>query len=292
VASDVNRKSLDVQCKWAAQSDRVHGDPVRLQQVIWNVIKNAVKFSKERGTIEVRLLTAADEQTLRLEIEDHGIGIDPAVLPGIFEAFEQGDAAVIVPPCISTMAFAIARPSPKPPAWLLTAASDGADKGTTVSVILPSSTLELPSRTAAAAAGAGTTTIADTAAANSDRRDGKRLRLLLVEDHSETALVLARLLQRYGHEVEVAGTVASALQLVATNPFDLILSDIGLPDGTGHELMQQVAQTYGIPGVALTGYGMEDDLNRSRDVGFAAHVVKPVDIAQLQSVIERVSGTG
>jgi len=84
-------------------------------------------------------------------------------------------------------------------------------------------------------------------------------------------------------------TVASALQLVATSPFDLILSDIGLPDGTGHELMQQVAQKYQIPGVALTGYGMEDDLNRSRDVGFAAHVVKPVDIAQLQSVIERVS---
>jgi len=287
VKSDVNRRSLQVQCKWAAHSDRVHGDPVRLQQVIWNVIKNAVKFSKERGTIEVRLLTAAaaaapaaDEQTLRLEIEDHGIGIDPAMLPGIFDAFEQGDAAISSQAGGLGLGLAIAKAIVEMHGGTMTAASDGIDKGTTVSVVLPTCTLDLPTR-------------ADTSAAttNIGRRDSKRLRLLLVEDHSETALVLARLLQRYGHEVEVAGTVASALQLVATSPFDLILSDIGLPDGTGHELMQQVAQKYQIPGVALTGYGMEDDLNRSRDVGFAAHVVKPVDIAQLQSVIERVSAT-
>ena len=293
VRSDVNRKSLEVQCTWAAQSDRLDGDPVRLQQVIWNVVKNAVKFSKERGRIEVRLLTAADEQTLRLEIEDHGIGIDPAVLPGIFDAFEQGDAAQSNRAGGLGLGLAIAKAIVEMHGGTMSAASAGVDRGTTVSVALPTSTLELPtSAAAAAAAGAGAPAASAAApSAKIDRRDSKPLRLLLVEDHSETALVLARLLQRYGHEVEVAGTVASALQLVATNAFDLILSDIGLPDGTGHELMKQVAQKYGIPGVALTGYGMEDDLNRSRDVGFAAHVVKPVDVAQLQLVIERVSAT-
>ena len=290
VQSDVNRRSLQLQCKWSAHSDRVHGDPVRLQQVIWNVLKNAVKFSKERGKIEVRLLSA-DEAALRLEIEDHGIGIDPAVLPGIFDAFEQGDAAVSSQAGGLGLGLAIAKAIVEMHGGTMNAASDGIDQGTTVSVVLPTSTLELPTSTDSSAAGTAAAGEGAGAGANIGRRDSKCLRLLLVEDHSETALVLARLLQRYGHVVEVAGTVASALQLVATSPFDLILSDIGLPDGTGHELMQQVAQKYQIPGVALTGYGMEDDLNRSRDVGFAAHVVKPVDIAQLQSVIERVSAT-
>jgi CheY-like chemotaxis protein len=159
------------------------------------------------------------------------------------------------------------------------AQSGGAGKGTTVSVNLPLTTLQLPTPASRPSLASGT-------------RDSTRLRLLLVEDHSETAAVLARLLQKHGDEVEVAGTVASALQLVARAPFDLILSDIGLPDGTGHDLMKHLRQQkYATPGVALTGYGMEDDLSRSRDVGFAAHVVKPVDMVQLQSVIQRVCGT-
>jgi CheY-like chemotaxis protein len=278
VQSELNRKSLDLRCEWAAKLDRVHGDPARLQQVIWNVLKNAVKFSTERGTIEVRL-SNPDQQTLRLEIEDHGVGIDADRLPGIFDAFEQGDTVIASHSGGLGLGLTIARAVVEMHGGTMRAESGGAGKGTTVSVDLPVTTLELP------------TTASQTSTA-SGASDSTRLRLLLVEDHSETAAVLARLLQRHGHEVAVAGTVASALQLVASAPFDLILSDIGLPDGTGHDLMNLVRQQkYQTPGVALTGYGMEDDLSRSRDVGFAAHVVKPVDMAQLQSVIQRVCGS-
>jgi CheY-like chemotaxis protein len=112
--------------------------------------------------------------------------------------------------------------------------------------------------------------------------------VLLVEDHHETAIILAKLLQRCGHVVRIAGTIASALHQASVETFDCVISDIGLPDGTGHDLMRQIKQKYGIPGVALTGYGMEDDLARSREVGFAEHVVKPVNLAQLETVIRRI----
>ena len=114
-------------------------------------------------------------------------------------------------------------------------------------------------------------------------------RILLVEDHQETAAILARFLRQYSHEVTIANTVASALQHASDEPFDILISDIGLPDGTGHDLMKQFKERYGIPGVALTGYGMEDDLRHSIETGFAEHVVKPVDIPHLESVIRRIA---
>jgi CheY-like chemotaxis protein len=109
-----------------------------------------------------------------------------------------------------------------------------------------------------------------------------------VEDHEETAVLLGRLLKHSGHVVKTARDVASALNLAATEAFDVLISDIGLPDGTGYELMRQISSQYGIKGVALTGYGTEDDLRLSVESGFAGHVIKPVDIARLESMIARV----
>jgi CheY-like chemotaxis protein len=277
IQSDVNQKALQVRCDWAARFDRVHGDPTRLQQVIWNVIKNAVKFSSEHGAIEIRLLNP-DTQTLLLEIQDYGIGIDPLRLRDIFEAFEQGNDAVASQAGGLGLGLTIAKAIVDMHSGSMSAESRGVGMGTTISVLLPITSLEL-SKPAASTAYSGDTKI------------DKPLRLLLVEDHSETAAVLARLLKQKGHEVEIAGTVAAALSKVAERDFDLVLSDIGLPDGNGHDLMKQIREKYSIPGVALTGYGMEDDLSRSRDVGFAAHVVKPVDMAELHAVIRRVCGT-
>jgi PAS domain S-box-containing protein len=270
--SDVNQKSLDVQCRWTAKTDRVNGDPVRLQQVIWNLVKNAIKFGKERGKIEVRL-SNPDEQMLQLEIQDDGIGIEQSLLPGIFNAFEQGDATESRKAGGLGLGLTIAKAVVEMHGGVIGAESDGAGRGATVSVRLPVTPLEIP---------------APSAVLRASGSEEASFKILLVEDHHETATILARLLQQYGHSVTIANTIASALQHASAQPFDVIISDIGLPDGTGHDLMKQIHERFSIPGVALTGYGMENDLRRSSEMGFAEHVVKPVNIAHLQSVITRV----
>src|SRR5258706_6787587 len=115
------------------------------------------------------------------------------------------------------------------------------------------------------------------------------LRVLLVEDHAETARLLSRLLECSGHAVTTAGNVESALRLAKEGRFDVVVSDIGLPDGTGYELMKRIQQECPIPGVALTGYGMDDDLQRSTEAGFADHILKPIDARQLEAVLSKVA---
>jgi CheY-like chemotaxis protein len=100
--------------------------------------------------------------------------------------------------------------------------------------------------------------------------------------------VLARLLRGRGHHVRTAHSVSSALQLAASEPFDILVSDIGLPDATGYELMQQIRDLYGIKGIAVSGYGMDDDMRKSREAGFVDHIVKPINVAELEAVIWRV----
>ena len=110
-----------------------------------------------------------------------------------------------------------------------------------------------------------------------------------MEDHPDTANVLARLLSHLGHVVETAHTVQSALRMADAGKFDVPVSDIGLPDATGYELMQQIRQQHsGLVGIAISGYGMESDVARSRDAGFVDHLVKPVNLPSLQSIIQRV----
>jgi len=113
-------------------------------------------------------------------------------------------------------------------------------------------------------------------------------RVLLVDDQPDSTRTLSLLLRASGYQVQTAATVASALQLAAAESFDLIVSDIGLPDASGYELMEQIRELYGIKGIALTGHGMDDDLRRSRQAGFAAHVVKPVNVEELENIMARL----
>ena len=117
----------------------------------------------------------------------------------------------------------------------------------------------------------------------------KIVRLLLVEDHTDTARILARLLRKDGYHVQTAHSATAALELASATPFDLLVSDVGLPDATGYELMHQLKARYGLKGIAMTGYGMEEDLRKGREAGFSEHLVKPIDVARLQEAIRRVS---
>jgi DNA-binding response OmpR family regulator len=113
------------------------------------------------------------------------------------------------------------------------------------------------------------------------------VRLLVVEDHHDTATALNRLLTSAGYVVKTAGTVQAALELAESDKFDVVVSDLGLPDESGYELMQQLRDRYGMPGIAMSGYGMEQDIIRSKDSGFVEHLIKPVNIPQLESAIRR-----
>jgi len=117
---------------------------------------------------------------------------------------------------------------------------------------------------------------------------GKSLRILVVEDHADTLRVLARLLDHFGHEISVANGAQSALEIVDSKEFDVILSDIGLPDGTGYEVIAQAKRKQPIKGVALTGFDKEEDIKRSKEAGFDFHLSKPVDFHELRMVLTQL----
>ena len=170
----------------------------------------------------------------------------------------------------------------------ISATSEGTNKGTRLIVRLP--TVEAPARSRQLA---GRPT--DKKSSLSDRR----LRILLVEDHPDTAEQLKRLLKRAGHEVSCAGSLREAREFVESAErqsthahFDMLISDLGLPDGSGHELMRDLQRGHHIPGIALSGYGMNEDIRNSMAAGFSRHITKPVDWQELKSAIEKIAGDG
>jgi CheY-like chemotaxis protein len=118
-------------------------------------------------------------------------------------------------------------------------------------------------------------------------RSGKGLRILVVEDHAETLRVLARLLDHFGHKISVADSTQSALQFLQSNVFDVILADIGLPDGSGYEVVSQAKQKQAVKAVALTGFDREEDIRRGKEAGFDFHLSKPVDFHELRTVLSQ-----
>ena len=275
-ASDVNGKRLKVKFDFTATNDRVMGDPSRLQQVFWNLMKNAVKFTPEGGEITVRTWDAGPGR-VRVEVTDTGIGISGQALPHIFGAFDQGDARTAHQFGGLGLGLAISRAVMDLHGGAITAISRGTGTGATFAVEMD--TTAMP-----------TTGARDAADADNGCAARETCRILLVEDHADTARVMGRLLGQSGYLVTVAHSVASALKFAAAGAFDLVISDIGLPDATGHDLMRQLKSRYRMKGIALSGYGMDDDVRRGRDAGFDDHVTKPVNLPQLQAAIDRVLG--
>jgi PAS domain S-box-containing protein len=258
----------------------VKADPTRLQQVLWNLLKNAAKFTPERGDIYVSI-SAVDGDRIWIQVRDTGIGIAPEILPKIFEAFEQGDDNVTRKFGGMGLGLAISKALVEMHGGAIRAESGGKQRGSTFTVELPSMSTKDRAHTAPAECSAGS----------------GDLRVLVVEDDADTALVLSRLLGTSGHKVKTAGSAAAALELagVADNtgePFDVMVSDIGLPDKTGYELMQAIKSRHSMKGIAMTGYGMDEDLRKSREAGFSDHVVKPPDFVQLERMIRRVAAQG
>jgi signal transduction histidine kinase/CheY-like chemotaxis protein len=268
--------SAKVTVDLAASRHTVRGDGTRLQQVFWNLINNAIKFTPANGAITVRSTDAGDGR-VRVEVTDTGAGIDPAVLPRLFNAFEQGDVRATRQQAGLGLGLAISKRLAEAHGGTIVATSAGRGCGATFAVELP--VIEHP-----------TPLPASPPPLVGVPAPAEPLAVLLVEDHEPTLAVLTRLLRSLGHRVTGATSVASAAAAVRQDGFDVVISDLGLPDGSGLDLMRQIRQQYEGKAVALTGYGMESDVAASRAAGFAEHLTKPVDLASLHTAIRRVAG--
>jgi PAS domain S-box-containing protein len=280
VREEINQKQINLVLQLKAARHTVFADAVRLQQIFWNLLKNAVKFTPEKGQIMVE--TNSDEDKVFVKIWDTGIGITPQEMAGMFNAFSQNENAGSNGHRFGGLGLglSISQKLAELQSGKIFAASDGRDKGATF-------TLELP---LAPAAEAGRNAVAQGAPESSpSAATAKNIRILLVEDHEPTRTTLAGLLVRRRYQVAEAGTVAEARALADKRSFDLLITDIGLPDGNGYDLMSELGKKNQLRGIALTGYGMEHDVARSENVGFDAHLTKPVRIQSLEAALEEVT---
>jgi PAS domain S-box-containing protein len=278
--NEAARKKLNVRLEVTQETEtRILADSSRMTQVLWNLLQNACKFTPEGGSITIRVFNAAPSQGAApgvvVEIADTGIGIDPEVLPRIFDAFEQGERSRTRRFGGLGLGLAISRALIELHGGTLSVESGGRDQGSLFRITLP--TAAVPSSPASAHAGPSE---------SSAQRHHPPAKILLVEDHEDTARQLERLLNRSGHEVVTAASLADARKRAQEANFDLVLSDLGLPDGTGYDLMRELSERYSIPGIALSGYGMEDDVRASLEAGFLKHLTKPVSWAELRAAIE------
>ena len=265
-------KGLALETRFEAAASLVLGDAARLQQIVWNLMKNAVKFTPADGRIEVRTWNP-DASTIAVAVEDSGIGISAEALPRIFSAFEQADDSITRAFGGLGLGLAIASTLAQKHGGTLTAQSEGRDKGARFTLTLPLAKAE-PEYESSPHATTQTDDIV------------RSLNVLLVEDNEYTSSAMAEVLEVLGHKVSVATTVAEALAFAKNDPFDLLVSDIGLPDGSGLDIARawQGLQP-GRPSVAITGYGMDEDIRRCREAGFDDHLTKPVNFARLEALI-------
>ncbi|HYO29260.1 MAG TPA: ATP-binding protein, partial [Thermomicrobiales bacterium] len=275
VGAELHDKQLKIERQLTAADDRVDADSARLQQTLWNLLKNAAKFTPPGGKVFIG--TRNEAGRLLIEVGDTGKGIAADVLPRIFDPFEQGAADVTQRYGGMGLGLAIAKAVVDLHGGTISADSGGEGKGAVFTVALPLSTADAPSNPACGVE-----------PADAPKRP---VRVLLVEDHADTAKILVRLLRMDGSAVWWAGTVAAALEVAAAEPFDVVVSDLGLPDGSGHDLIRRLLRDRPVLGIAMSGYGMEDDIRRSREAGFVEHLVKPVSLPQLREAIRRVAGT-
>ncbi len=268
------KKRLTIGHALNAKLPWVRGDSSRLQQVFWNLLRNAMKFTPEGGCIVVRTTDLGER--IRVDVTDTGIGIPDVVIAKLFRPFQQGGESVTRRYGGLGLGLSICRGIIEMHQGTIRAQSAGEGKGATFSV-------ELPVHATCPVTEEPPAEVQAPSAKNSQR-------ILLVDDHADTRRTLARLLARAGYQVTTAESVGTALQRAMESKFDLVVSDIGLPDGNGRELMSALSTQFGLRGIAFSGFGMEGDVRQSLDAGFCAHLTKPVDFERLKNEMARALG--
>lgn len=258
--------------------DELVGDAVRLQQIISNLINNALKYTPPGGRISVSLKRVGDNAVI--EVRDTGVGIDPEMAGRIFERFEQGDNSTRRQFGGLGLGLTIARHLTELHGGKIEVESEGLGKGTAFRVTLP-----LMKSYASSYRGSFSSH-------DPDERDVPldRTKVLIVEDDIDSLEMLKLVLENFGAVVTSVDRSQKAVDELARNKFDVMISDLGLPDMDGHDLIREVRESLGIasdelPAIALSGYVADDDRHRSLSNGFQLHLQKPLDVSTLASTI-------
>jgi hypothetical protein len=272
--SELQEKDLNVSVRLNASRHYVHTDASRLQQVLWNILLNAIKFTESGGDITIRTSNNSDGK-IDVSIADTGIGMTGETISKLFVPFEQGDPKLHRQYRGLGLGMTISNALVQLLKGKLIAESPGLGQGSKFTVTFP--------------------TIASTPVTNEP--DGSlptvsgKVNLLLVEDHHDSARALTSLLENRGYKVESVPTVATALDALARDGFDLLICDLGLPDGSGIDLIAKIRKTQTTPAIALTGFGMQQDIERAQQAGFDSHLTKPVNLQKLEATIRRLLRT-
>jgi len=276
--NEVEAKNLEVEFQFRADHTSVEGDPARLQQVFWNLIKNSVKFTPEKGRITIETLNPTPDK-IEARVIDTGIGIEQETIDKIFNAFEQGQTEITRRFGGLGLGLAISKALIDAHGGKIQVQSSGKNKGATFSVEL--NTVLTP-----------IVHDGETQDQEVDRQPqpavSRHRRVLLVDDHHDTCIGMKRMLERHGYEITLAHSAEQAVEKVHSQDFDLLISDIGLPDRSGYELMREVRLKKDLPGIALSGFGSEQDISQAREAGFSEHLTKPINFERLEKTIQSV----
>ncbi|MEK6283607.1 MAG: PAS domain S-box protein [Acidobacteriota bacterium] len=273
VEATAKRISLDVSLD--SEVVVVEGDPIRLGQIAWNLLNNAIKFTPAEGHVTINLSQEGDYALLA--VADSGQGISPEFLPHVFEIFRQADASIVRRQGGMGIGLALVRQLAELHGGQVKAESGGVGKGARFTVMIPlytSGMSALPSeRTGVTGA-------------------LEKKFILVVDDSSETRDMLGKLLEMEGAFVELAKSGEEALEIAGRKRFDLVISDISMPEMDGYQLLaslRELPEMGEVPAVALTGYGRANDIERALEEGFAEHLTKPLDLDKLLQIVRRLT---
>src|SRR5437773_4309471 len=269
--AEVQSKKLRAHLNLRANAHLIAADTAKFQQIIWNLLKNAVKFTPEDGEITISSSNPSSEG-LMISVRDTGIGMDAEIMRRIFDPIEQGNRSFERRFGGLGLGLAISKSLAQAHGGTLTAQSGGCDRGSTFILSMPT----------LSPAEAATVPLKTTSEASQ-----QGLKILLVDDHQDTCAALEKLLVRRGYLVAATHNVRSAMEAAVRNKFDLLISDIALPDGSGMDLMMQLRAISKIPGIAISGFGNNRDIERSLRAGFSEHLTKPIKLENLEAAIER-----
>jgi CheY-like chemotaxis protein len=282
-------KEIRIQVITDPHAGPVSGDPGRLQQVMWNLLSNAVKYTPKRGRVYVKLEQVNSH--VEVSVADTGIGIDPTFLPRIFERFTQWEPAPNKGRAGLGLGLSIVQHLVEMHGGTVKAESKGVGHGSTFTVVLP----RLPLRPQQNAErrdhpGASSAFVSLDAAP-----DLMGLRVLIVDDEPEARILIQEVLELCGAKAEECGTAEEALERLTAGKFDILVSDIGMPEEDGYSLIERVrslpAEKGGrIPAIALTAYARVEDRVRALKAGFQAHLPKPIEPVELAAVVASQTG--
>lgn len=273
-------KSISVELVLDSSIGMIAADENRLQQVLWNLFSNAIKFTPSQGSITVKL-NKIEDSCAQIQVSDTGIGIDPNFLPYVFEYFRQADGSTTRLQGGLGLGLAISRHLVELHGGTINVESEGKGKGTTFTVVLPIQTIQSQEEQS--------TQLTD------DQLSLQDVKIMVVEDLADARELIRLVLEQKGAKVSEASSTQAALKMIKKSPPDLLISDIGMPDEDGYSFLKKVRslppeQGGNVPALALTAYTKEEEKQKAIAAGFQRHLGKPVNITELLKAVHQQLG--